>query len=125
MTRRRCGVQITSSISSGRGSHGGEVVVQGTLAEIQAHSRSETGRCLRAPMCHPTRNERRSLGDVEQWIEIRGAHANNLKNVDARFPVNRLSVITGISGSGKSTLMRSVLLPAIKDQLAKKKRRDA
>jgi excinuclease ABC subunit A len=48
-------------------------------------------------------NERRSLGDVEQWIEIHGAHANNLKNVDARFPVNRLSVITGISGSGKST----------------------
>jgi excinuclease ABC subunit A len=103
------------------GMHGGEVVVQGTLKDIQAHASSETGRCLRSPMCHPVRESRRSLEDVEQWIEVRGAHANNLKNVDARFPVNRLSVITGISGSGKSTLMRSVLLPAIKEQLAKKK----
>ena len=109
-------------LGPGAGMHGGEVVVQGTLAEIQAHEPSETGRCLRAPLCHPTRESRRSLDDVEQWIEIRGAHANNLKNVDARFPVNRLSVITGISGSGKSTLMRSVLLPAIRDQLAKEKK---
>ncbi len=101
--------------------HGGDVVVQGTLAEIQAHTDSETGRCLRSPICHPSRNSRRSLDNVEQWIEVQGAHANNLKNVDARFPVNRLSVITGISGSGKSTLMRSVLLPAIKEQLAKNK----
>src|SRR5204862_7526600 len=46
-----------------------------------------------------------------------GAHAHNLKKVDARFPVGRLSVITGISGSGKSTLMRSVLLPAVKESL--------
>jgi excinuclease ABC subunit A len=104
-------------LGPGAGMHGGEVVVQGTLADIQAHTGSETGRCLRSPMCHPTRNSRRSLGDVEQWIDIRGAHANNLKNIDARFPVNRLSVITGISGSGKSTLMRAVLLPAVKELL--------
>ncbi|MEP6956883.1 MAG: excinuclease ABC subunit A, partial [Chthoniobacterales bacterium] len=108
-------------LGPGAGMHGGEVVVQGTLAEIQAHEASATGRCLRAPLAHPMRKERRSLGEVGQWIEIRGATAHNLKNVDARFPVNRLSVITGISGSGKSTLMRSVLLPAIKEQLAKKK----
>ena len=104
-------------LGPGAGMHGGEVVVQGTLDEIQAHEESETGRCLRSPMCHPMRKSRRSLGEVAQWIEIRGAHANNLKNVDARFPVNRLSVITGISGSGKSTLMRSVLLPAVKESL--------
>jgi len=61
------------------------------------------------------RMERRSLGEVEQWVEIRGARANNLKNVNVRFPVGRLSVITGISGSGKSTLMRSVLLPGVKE----------
>ena len=108
-------------LGPGAGMHGGDVVVQGTLAEIQAHRDSETGRCLRSPICHPSRNSRRSLDNVEQWIEVQGAHANNLKNVDARFPVNRLSVITGISGSGKSTLMRSVLLPAIKEQLAKNK----
>ena len=107
-------------LGPGAGVHGGEVVVQGTLADIEKHGGSETGRCLKNPLCHPTRTERRSLGEVEQWIEIRGARANNLKNVDVRFPVGRLSVITGISGSGKSTLMRSVLLPAVKEALKRK-----
>ncbi|HZE56985.1 MAG TPA: excinuclease ABC subunit A [Chthoniobacterales bacterium] len=104
-------------LGPGAGIHGGEVVVQGTLADIEKHGGSQTGRCLKNPLCHPTRTERRSLGDVEQWVEIRGARANNLKNVDVRFPVGRLSVITGISGSGKSTLMGAVLLPAVKDAL--------
>ena len=108
-------------LGPGAGMHGGEVVVQGTLPDIERHASSETGRCLKNPLCHPTRNERRSLSDVEQWIEIRGAHANNLKQVDVRFPVGRLSVITGISGSGKSTLMRSVLLPAVKERLKREK----
>ncbi|MGZ5024984.1 MAG: excinuclease ABC subunit UvrA, partial [Chthoniobacterales bacterium] len=107
-------------LGPGAGIHGGEVVVQGTLDEIQAHKNSETGRCLRTPLCHPIRKSRRSLSEMEEWIEIRGAAANNLKRVDVRFPVNRLSVITGISGSGKSTLMRSVLLPAVREQLDKK-----
>jgi excinuclease ABC subunit A len=106
-------------LGPGAGMHGGEVVVQGSLGDIEKHKGSETGRCLKNPLCHPTRETRRSLSEVEQWIEIRGAHAHNLKNVDARFPVGRLSVITGISGSGKSTLMRSVLLPAVKERLKK------
>ncbi|MEY2497567.1 MAG: excinuclease subunit [Verrucomicrobiota bacterium] len=108
-------------LGPGAGMHGGEVVVQGTLSDIEKHRTSETGRCLKNPLCHPMRKTRRSLGEVEQWIEIRGAHAHNLKNVDARFPVGRLSVITGISGSGKSTLMRSVLLPAVKERLKKER----
>ncbi len=69
-------------LGPGAGLHGGEVVVQGTLREIQAHAASETGRCLRSPLCHPTRQSRRSLDEVEHWIEIRGAHAHNLKNVE-------------------------------------------
>jgi excinuclease ABC subunit A len=108
-------------LGPGAGMHGGKVVVQGTLRDIEKHSTSETGRCLKNPLCHPTRKSRRLLGEVEQWIEIRGAHAHNLKSVDARFPVGRLSVITGISGSGKSTLMRSVLLPAVKERLKKER----
>jgi excinuclease ABC subunit A len=95
------------------GVHGGEVVAQGTLRDIERDMNSETGRCLRSPLSHPTRKTRRSLGEVEHWIEIRGARANNLKNVEVRFPIGRLSVITGISGSGKSTLMHEVLLPAV------------
>jgi excinuclease ABC subunit A len=108
-------------LGPGAGVHGGEMVVQGSLRDIEKHVSSETGRCLKNPLCHPTRKTRRSLGEAEQWIEIRGAHAHNLKSVDARFPVGRLSVITGISGSGKSTLMRSVLLPAVRERLKKER----
>jgi excinuclease ABC subunit A len=104
------------------GIHGGEVVVSGTLSDVQKNPNSETARCLKSPVCHPIRGSRRTLRDVESWIEIRGARANNLKNVDVRFPVGRLSVITGISGSGKSTLMHDVIWPAVRDQLNERKR---
>jgi hypothetical protein len=93
------------------------VVAQGTLREIEQNPASQTGHCLRTPLCHPVRKSRRSLGEVAHWLEIRDAHANNLKHVHARFPIGRFSVITGISGSGKSTLMRSVLLPAVQQAL--------
>jgi len=105
------------------GTHGGEVVATGTLLDIERAKNSETGRCLKNPLSHPTRKSRRSLRTVENWIEIHGARANNLKNVDVRFPVGRLSVITGISGSGKSTLLHDVLLPAVIEQLENRKRR--
>ena len=103
------------------GCHGGEVVAVGPLSDILRHPRSATGRCLREPLSHPTRGERRSLKTVPNWIEISGACVNNLKDIDVRFPIGRFSVITGISGSGKSTLMRSVLLPAVKHALARRK----
>jgi len=104
------------------GLHGGEVVATGTLRDIQLNPNSETARCLKAPMRHPIRGSRRSLCDVESWIEIHGARANNLKNIDVRFPIGRLSVITGISGSGKSTLMHEVIWPAVHQQLKERKR---
>jgi len=104
------------------GIHGGEVVAQGTLCDIERSKISETGRCLKTPLHHPIRKSRRSLRDVENWISIHRARANNLKNVDVRFPLERLSVITGISGSGKSTLMHDVLWPAVRDELNEKKR---
>jgi excinuclease ABC subunit A len=104
------------------GIHGGEVVTTGTLHDIERNPNSETARCLKSPLCHPIRGSRRLLRDVEKWIEIRGARANNLKNIDVRFPVGRLSVITGISGSGKSTLMHDVIWPAVRDQLNERER---
>jgi excinuclease ABC subunit A len=103
------------------GIHGGEVVAAGTLREIERNPNSETARCLKSPLCHPIRGSRRSLRDVGNWITIRGARANNLKNIDVRFPVGRLSVITGISGSGKSTLMHDVIWPAVSEQLRRRK----
>ena len=104
------------------GIHGGEVVATGTLLDIKRANNSETGRCLKNPLSHPTRQSRRLLQQVDSWIEVHGARANNLKGVDVRFPIGRLSVITGISGSGKSTLMHDVLLPAVMEQLENKKR---
>jgi excinuclease ABC subunit A len=103
------------------GCHGGEVIAIGPLSSILANPRSATGRCLREPLAHPTRGERRSLKTVSEWIEITGACVHNLKDIDVRFPVGRFCVITGISGSGKSTLMRSVLLPAVKHALGRRK----
>ena len=103
-------------LGPGAGMHGGEVVTIGNIEEIKRHSTSETGRCLRSSMCHPTRTVRRALkgndGPVG-WIEVRGARANNLQAIDVRFPVGRLTVLSGISGSGKSSLMRGVLRPAL------------
>ena len=104
------------------GLHGGEVVATGTLRDIEKNPNSETARCLKTPLRHPIRGSRRSLHNVEDWIEIRGACANNLKGIDVRFPVDRLSVITGISGSGKSTLMHDVIWPAVREQLEERKR---
>jgi len=105
------------------GIHGGEVVATGTLPEIEGAKNSVTGHCLKKPLCHPLRKSRRGLRTVEDWIQIRNARANNLKNVEVKFPVGRLSVITGISGSGKSTLMGEVLLPAVLEQLNRKRQR--
>ena len=103
-------------LGPGAGIHGGEVVASGTLADIKANPASVTGRCLREGLFEKTK--RRSLKSLEHWLELCGASVNNLKNVDVRFPVGRLSVITGISGAGKSTLMRELFQRA-KTALAK------
>ncbi len=116
-TMRRADTII--DLGPGAGYRGGAVVAQGTLAEIQKVPGSATGKYLREPLQHPTRGERRSLSDVTRWLELKGAHLHNLKDVNVRFPVGRLSVVTGISGSGKSSLMRGVLKPAVSAKLAR------
>lgn len=119
-TMRRADTII--DLGPGAGSRGGSVVAQGTLAQIQLVEASATGRFLRTPLHHPTRGERRSLKDVKRWLEVKGAHLHNLKDVDVRFPIGRFSVVSGISGSGKSTLMRGVLKPAVAGNLKRTKK---
>lgn len=101
------------------GTHGGEVVACGTIDEVMACGRSLTGKFLREPPVHPGRGSRRSLPDAPAWIELEGAKRHNLDGVDVRFPIGRLTAITGISGSGKSTLLRGVLFPAVEESLVR------
>ena len=103
------------------GSRGGEIVASGSLRDILASKNSLTGRCLKEPMAHPSRGERRPLDTP--WIEVSGATLHNLQEVDVKFPLNRLSVVSGISGSGKSTLVRGVVLPAIKDAISRTRKK--
>ncbi len=106
-------------LGPGAGVNGGHVVAQGTLAEITRDPKSTTGLCLREPLKHPTRGMRRPLAKAD-WLELRNSTVNNLKNITVKFPIARLTVITGISGSGKSTLMRAALKPAVETALKRK-----
>ena len=109
-------------LGPGAGRKGGNLVFQGSMKEILKCKNSVTGQYLARPIVHPMQGSWRSLHDVN-WFGIRGAKVNNLKNIDVRFPVGRLSVITGVSGSGKSTILRSVLLPAIRAHLQRTKKK--
>ena len=99
-------------LGPGAGVRGGRVVAEGRLADLMASPESATGACLRSPLRHPVQ-PRRAVGDDHPAIRVEGATLHNLKAVDARVPLGRLTVVTGVSGSGKSTLARDVLLASL------------
>ena len=103
-------------IGPGAGSQGGRVVAQGTLEELMHHPDSITARYLREPLRHPL-VPRPATSHQTPALDVRGAHLHNLRNIDVRFPVGRLSVVTGVSGSGKSSLARGVLFASAKSIL--------
>lgn len=102
-------------IGPGAGVHGGVLVAQGSAADICAEPSSMTGQYLSgARRVSPPRDPRAGSGKA---ITLRGASANNLKNVTARFPLGTFCAVTGVSGSGKSTLVVETLARALAARL--------
>ena len=95
------------------GTHGGELVAQGTYDEILKSS-SLTAQYLNGDLEISVPKKRRPY---KNFIEIKGARENNLQNIDVIFPLDVLTVITGVSGSGKSTLIKKILFPAMQKKL--------
>ena len=93
-------------IGPGAGSHGGQVVAQGTAEEIMQVEKSITGQYLSGKMQIPVPDKRRKPAG---WLKITGAQENNLKSVNVNIPLGVMTCVTGVSGSGKSSLVNEIL----------------
>ena len=101
------------------GSHGGEVVAQGTPEEVMRNPHSLTGKYLTGELCIPVPEKRRKGN--KKYLEIKGAKENNLKNINVKFPLGKFICVTGVSGSGKSTLVNEILYKIVMNSVYKSK----
>ncbi|MGB6590451.1 MAG: excinuclease ABC subunit UvrA [Candidatus Nitrosopolaris sp.] len=108
-------------IGPGAGVHGGQIVGTGPLGKILETRNSITGAYLRGDMLvsYPIQNRR----TPHNWITVHGARENNLKSIDARFPLGCMTVVTGVSGSGKSTLVNDIFFRALANYFYNSKER--
>ena len=95
------------------GTHGGEIVFQGNYKELLSADESLTGKYITGKEEIAIPKTRRQGSELKGYIQILGVRQNNLKNINVRFPLKLLTVVTGVSGSGKSSLIKDVLYPAI------------
>ena len=109
-------------LGPGAGARGGRVVGEGGIDDLIAAPESQTGRFLAAPLKHPF-IERRAVSRSGAALAVRRARLHNLRSVDVRIPLERLTVVTGVSGSGKSTFARDVLYANLRVQTADNRRR--
>ena len=102
-------------LGPGAGEFGGKLLAEGVLAEIEANPNSLTGRYLSGQLSIPVPTRRRERG--REKLFLRGATANNVRNLDIEIPLGMLVAITGVSGSGKSTLVHQILQRAVTQAL--------
>ena len=108
-------------IGPGAGVHGGQIVAQGTLDEILENPNSMTGLYLSGKkVIEIPEHTREGNGN---FIEIKGASENNLKNINAKIPLGKFVCITGVSGSGKSSLINSILYKGVASKVNRLKQR--
>jgi excinuclease ABC subunit A len=105
------------------GRHGGELIFQLNASEVESKNNEELSEALAQSHTYRYLN---NIDKIEipkirrkwsEFVEVKGGRENNLKNVDVKFPLGVMTVVTGVSGSGKSTLVKKILVPALMKQL--------